>query len=216
MVLPLIDPAADHNRGKRIQQQQMVLQRRDDPVDHDQADIFDIAIDRVEQEQALDIRRVCLHGIEDRGKIHQQEGGDIVQILRIPEKDEHGGKDQPDTDVEENQAHDRIGDHEKPPGEGDPVYGDKQEEDDQRDGEIDDRRYVLCQQEYVFGHVDLRKDGRVAHQRAHAAGGGFLEKRKRQVPGEQVHRVVRYVPGKELGEYDPHDQQLQQRREQSL
>ena len=34
----------------------------------------------------------------------RDRGGDIVQILRIPEKDEHGGKDQLDTDVEDVEA----------------------------------------------------------------------------------------------------------------
>lgn len=172
MVLLFVDQAAHQQRQRRVkQQQQMELHGGNRAMEHDLAHILDRAVHRIAQEQPLHRRRVAVHRIENGGHIHQQHGEHVVQIRDVPEKHEQRRQDQPHADVEDHQAEDRIENRDEFPGERHAVDRRKQEEHQQRQAEVDDRRHVLRQQEDVFRHVDLREDVLVRHQRVHAAVG---------------------------------------------
>ena len=79
--------------------------------------------------------------------------------------------------------------------------------------EVDEALDVFGEQEHVLRHVDLGKNGRIAHEGSHALVRGLTEKREHQVATEQIGRVVRGIAPKKLRENQPHDQQGQQRRQ---
>lgn len=214
MVLLLVHQSAQQQRQRRIRRQQQMERRRGNrSLQHDQTHILDRAVHRVNQEQPLDRRRVAVHRVEDRRHVHQQHREHVVQVRNIPEEHEQRRQNQAHADVEDHQAEDRIEDRDEFRRERHAVNGRKQEEHQQRQAEVDDCRNVLRQQEHVFGHVDLREDVRIAHQRVHAAGCRLAVIREHQVAREQVRRVVRHISAEELGEHQAHDQQGQKRRQ---
>ena len=191
----------------------MVLQRGDLAVQDDTAEILDVAVDRVAQKSRLHPGGKAVHGIENGRAVHQKQRKDVIQVIDVPEKDEQRRQHQPHTDVEQNQAGDGVQQHQKARREGNAVDGDEQEEHQQRQAEVDQRRDVFGQQEHILWHVDLGDDAAVVHQRAHAGGGGVLEIVVHQVSAEQVDGVVRLVMREKLAENQAHDQKLQKRRQ---
>lgn len=214
MVLLLIhQPAKEHRKRRINQQQRMQLQSRNCSFQHDHAHILDRTIHRIEQEQPLYRQRIALHGIKDRRHIHQQHREYIVKIRYIPKEHEQSRQNQPDADIENHQAKDRIKNRDEFPRKHHTVDHRKEEEHQQRDAKVDDRRNIFGQKENVFGHVDLCEDMFIRHQGVHAAVGRFAEEIEHQVAREQVGCIVIHRPAEELGEDDFHHQQGQERRE---
>jgi len=170
-----------------------------------------VQIDRIQQEQALHRVGVLVDGVKDGGQVHQQLGEHAPQVLDVPEEHEQGGENQPHPDVEQQQGADGVKQQEELPGERDAVQDAEQEKDDEGQAEIDEGLDVFGEQEQVLGHVDLGEDARVAHEGLHPLAGGLAEVGEHQVAAEQIGGVVLHVPPEELGEYQLHHQQHQQR-----
>ena len=205
MVLLFVDqPAHQHCQHRVEQQQQMERRRRNLRLQHHKPDVFNDAIHRVAQEKALNRRRIAVHGIENRRHIHQKHGEHVIQIRNILEKHKQRRQDQPDANIKNGQAADRIKQRQKLPRKLHAVYRGKDKEHQQRQPEIDDGRHIFGQQEHILGNVDLGKDMRVRHQGVHAAGGGLSEKGEDQVACKQVGGVVLNFFSKKVSENNSH------------
>ena len=148
VVVPLVDQRPDADGKEGIQQAQTVVpQGRDGVVQHNGTDVGDVGEHGVHIEQVLHGGAEGVHRVEDGGQVHEQQGENIVEILDILEDHEHGGEDEAHSDVENDQTEDREQEQEEFRGKGDPVDGNEQEEDNQGQPEIDQRGYVLGQQE---------------------------------------------------------------------
>ena len=214
VVVLLVYPAADPEEQQRLKgHQEMVLRRGNGPVDHDQAEIADEEIDRVRQKSALDCGAVIVHGIEDRGHVHDELSGNAPEILHVPEEDIQRREDHAHAEIEEQKKDDRVNEHNQPPREGDMVQNAEEKEHDQGQAEVDEALDVFGHQEQILRHIDLRKDGGVAQKRGHALVRGFAEEGEDQVAAEQIGRVMRGAAPEKLGEHQAHDQQHQQRRQ---
>ncbi len=132
--------------------------------------------------------------------------------MGVPEEYEERREDHACPDVEQDQAADGIEQADEFPGKGQSIHSYENKEDYQDQPEVDQGLHIPGQQEQVLGYVHLGKDPRVVHDSTHAAVGGVLEKREYQVPTEDIDHVMRRVPPEELGKYQRHDQQLEQRR----
>ena len=86
----------------------------------------------------------------------------------------------------------------------------KQEEHAERQPKVDQRRYVLGQQEHIFRHIDLCKDGGIRHKRVHPPGRCLPVVGEDQVATEQINGIVGGVPAEKLGEHQTHHEKIQQ------
>lgn len=213
MVVFLIHKGAEGKGSHRVEQhQQMESHRGQRRVDDDLPEVPDIKIQGIHQEQPLDRLTVPVNGVKDGRYPHDQLGHHTPQVLHIPEEDKQRGKDEPQSQVKDNEAQDRVYQEQKPPCEGHPVDGYKEEIKHQRQSKIDKRRNVLGKEEQVFGNIDLCKNVCVTHQRGHPQIGGIGEVGKHQLAGKEVDDIVLHVVSEEIVEHHPHDQKIQQRR----
>ena len=214
MVVLLVHVRANPQSRQRIPCRQHVeLDRGDGPVYHDFPEIPDKQIEWIQQERALHRVAVAVNGVEDGGHPHDELGQYAPQVLHIPEEHEQRGEDQPYPQVEHNQAPHRVHQQQKLPGKRDAVNGHKGEENQQRQSEINQRRYILRQQEQILRHVHLGKDPRVAHQGVHAQVCRVGKVGEHQLTGKKIHHIVVHVVSKEIAEHHPHNQQIHQRRQ---
>lgn len=212
MVVLLVHPAAQAQHHQRVEgAQQMEAGLGDHAVDDDFAEVADVDVHRVHIEQILDLQRIGVDVVEDGGQVHQEHGEHAVEVFDVPEEDEQGREHHPHADVEYGDAHDGIDEQQEVPVEGDALGSHEDEEDHQGQQEVDEGLHVAGEQEHVLGHVHLGKDPGVAHQGAHAAGGGVVEVGKEQIAAEEVDGIVLGGAAKELGEDQRHDNQRQQR-----
>ena len=131
MVILFIDQRTDAQHQQGIPRaEQMKRQRRQMAVQHDDAEILNIAINGVEQEDPLNGRGIAIHRIEDRGHIHQQQRKNIIQIAGVPEENKHGGEDHAHADIEHNQASDWVEQQKEGPTEWNPIDRHKEKEHD--------------------------------------------------------------------------------------
>ena len=101
MIVLFVNQEADGQGCQRIEgTQQMVLNGGQIPLDHNKPEILDITIHGVQEEQLLNHRRIAVHPIENGRQVVQKRQKNIIQILRIPEENIHGGQDHTDTDIE--------------------------------------------------------------------------------------------------------------------
>lgn len=144
MVLLFIDQSADAQRKHSIEQNQpMEGQGRNGGVDHDQAEILDDAVHRIEQEKTLNRRGIAVYRIEDGGQVRQQREEDVIQILCVAEENVHGGQYQAHANVQQRKAENGIQEHDDLPCEGNSVDGGEEEEHQQCQAEIDDTADVF-------------------------------------------------------------------------
>ena len=182
----------------------------DGGLNDDLSEVADEQVQRIQKEEALDRVAVTVNGVENGGHVHEQLGKDAPQVLDVPEKDEHGGENEPHPHVEQHQAADGVEQADKLPGERDAVQHAEHEEHAQGQTEVNEGLHVFGKQKQILGHVDLGEDARVAHEGGHALAGGLAEIGEHQVAAEQVGGVVFHAPAEELGEHQAHDQQHQQ------
>ena len=191
----------------------MEAQRRNYRFYDNLAEIIDKKVDRVCEKELLNGCRVAVDGIEDGGHIHQQLGENTPQVLNVPKKDKQCRESQTYANVEQHQQTDRVEQKNKLPCENDAVKNTEHEEDAERQAEVDKSLHVLGEQKQVFRYVDLCEDGGVAHEGCHPLRGRFFEVCEHKVATEQVSSIVRHIPAEELGKHQLHDEQHQQRRE---
>ena len=159
MVLLFVNQAADHDRRKRITHQQNVqLHIRNDAVDGHRTHILNRTVHRIEQEDALNFRWIAIQRVENRRSVMQQRQEYVIQVLGIPEKYLHCRKNQPHADAQHHQTGNRVQERNEMPAKPDAVQRSKQKEDQQRQPQIDECRYVFGEQEDIFGYIDLRKN----------------------------------------------------------
>lgn len=193
--------------------QPMERRGRQMPVDYRDPYVFDVAVDRIEQEHPLHPCRECIDVVKDRRHVHEQHHEHIIQILGIPEKHEQGRQDHPDSNIEHRQGDDRINDSEHAEAERHSIDRNEHKEHHKRKAKIDYRRNVLTENEQILRHIDLRKNVRIAHQRLHPAGSRLPEIGEDQVPGKQICRIKRNAVPEKLRKDQFHDQQRQKRAE---
>ena len=212
MVVLLVHVRANPQSHQRIpRRQQMELGRGDGPVYHDLPEIPDEQIEGIQQERALHRVAVAVNGVEDGGHPHDELGQYAPQVLHIPEEHEQRGEDQANPQVEHNETPHRVHQQEELPGERNTINRDKGEENQQRQSKINQRRYILGQQEQILGHIHLGKNPRVAYQGVHAQVGGVRKVGEHQLTGKQIHHIVVHVVSEEVAEHHPHNQQVHQR-----
>lgn len=188
----------------------MESQRGNFPIQHNHSEIPDIAVDRIQQEELLYLRREGLHRIECSRHIHQKQREDIIQISNIPEEHKQCRQNQPHADVEHDHAQDWVQQHEKPQMERHTINDRKQKENQQRQAKIDQRGNVLREQKHVLRHTYFTEYGRIGHQGVHASVGRLVEIRKNQVAAKQICRIVFHGMPEEIHKDQPHHKQLQQ------
>ena len=214
MVILFIDPAADSQHEQSLHcHQQMILQRRNSRLDHDQTEIPDKKIHRICKKKALDLWAEGVNRIENCRQIHQQLSKHTPQILDVTEEDKQSRQDHSHADVEQYQQTDRVKQADEAPGERDMVQDAEDEEHAERQAEVNQALDIFGKQENILWHVDLGEDVRIAHQRCHALIGRIVEEREDQVAAEEVRRIVRRVASEEIRENQAHDQEGQQRRQ---
>ena len=87
MVILFVEPQTDSQRYKRIKQtQKMILKRRDIPIQYDDPEIMNIDIDRIAQEDPLNISLERINLIENGTHVIEQDQENIIKISYIPEK----------------------------------------------------------------------------------------------------------------------------------
>ena len=187
--------------------------RRDRRFDDDLAEIADEQIDRIDQEDILDLRTVAVNRIEDSGSIHQQHREYGPQILDIPEEHKKRRKDQAYAQIEQHQHADGVQQHDKLPGKCDMVKEAEDEQDDQGKAEIDQGLHIFGQQKQVLRNVDLGKDRRIAHQRSHPLRSRLVKIGEDHVAAEDINGIMRCISPKKLREHQAHDEQRQQGRD---
>lgn len=108
-----------------------------DRVNHDFPKVADEQIDRVKQEQALNRIAVVINHIEDSGHVHQQLRKYGPKVLDIPKEHVQCRQNKPNTDIEQQQAGNRIQQQQKLPSKSNPVQDTEKEKNTQRKPEID-------------------------------------------------------------------------------
>ena len=164
----------------------MDRQRWNRCVDNDRAEIADKHINRIEQKQFLYFLRIFADIIKDRRHIHEKSCQNIVKILDVSEKDIQGRQDHTCADIKQHQAEDRIEQQKKFPGKGQAIKRNKEEKDHKDQQKVDKRLHIFGKQEEIFRNIDLCKDTRISHNRAHSALGRFAEISKNQVTAEKI------------------------------
>ena len=90
MIVLLVDPTTDQHKYACIKKaEQVVLDRWYFLIDHNNAEVFYVHIDRIEQEQALSCRAETVDRIEHGRHIGKECQHDFVQIPDITEKNKH-------------------------------------------------------------------------------------------------------------------------------
>ena len=192
MVILLVHPAAKAKGDERLRRhQQVIVPGEQGGVDDDHAEVLDDEVHRVCQEDALHLRAEVVHGIEDCGHVHQKLREDAPEVLHVPEEDKQGRQDQPEAEVQEYKAADRVQQQDKAPAKRDMVERAEHKEYAQREAEVDEALDVLGKEEEILRDVDLGEDAGVACQGGHALVGGLAEEREHQVPAEEEDGVMR-------------------------
>lgn len=172
MIILLVHPAANRKNDQHIHQHQQVEpQGRDRRFDDYLSEIPNEQIDRVDQKQTLDRIAVLVNGIEDGRHIHQQLRKHGPEILNVSEEHEQGRKDQPHTNVEQDQAANGVQQQDKLPGKRNTVQNAEQEKHQQRQAEVDKALNAFRQQKQVLRHIDLRENIRIFQQGGHTQSG---------------------------------------------
>lgn len=184
--------------------------RRHGGLNDNLPEIPDEQVDRVEQEGTLHRIAVSVNGVKDGGQVHEKLGEHTPEVLNVPEKYKQCRQDQTHTDVEQHQQRNGVKQHNELPRKRDAVKNAKQEEHDQRQGEVDECLHIFGEQEQILGHVDLRENTGIAHKGGHALIRGLAEATENQVAAEQVSGVVLHIAAEKLGKHQSHDQQRQQ------
>ena len=86
-------------------------------------------------------------GVKNGRDIHKNLSKNRPKILQIPEENKQSRKNQPHTDIEQEQADNGVEQHEKRPCDTDTFEYAKQKENDQGHCKIDQGLYIFCQQE---------------------------------------------------------------------
>ena len=136
-----------------------------------------------------------------------------LMMRHVPEEDEQGRQDQPEAEVQEHKAGDRVQEQDKAPGKRDMVDHAEHKEHAQRETEVDEALDVLGEEEEVLRDVDLGEDTGVACQGGHALVGGLAEEGEHQVAAEEEDGVMRRRAAEKAREHEPHHEQMQQRRQ---
>ena len=131
---------------------------------HNLAEIADVKVDGVEEEEIPRHRRKGVNGIEDGGHIHQKLREHRPQILHVPEKDKQGGENQPHADVKKHQRKDGDQQQHKFPRECNIVDDTEHEEHDEHKAEIDERLHVFGKQEQILRNVYFCENGNIPHE----------------------------------------------------
>ena len=79
----------------------------DRAVNDDLAEVADVEVNRVEEEEVLHKGAERINGIKDSRYIHEKLREYRPQILHVSEKDEQSGKDQTHTNIKQKQGNDR-------------------------------------------------------------------------------------------------------------
>ena len=163
MVVLFIDPAADSKHEERLRRhQQMILQGRDSGIDHDQAEVANKKINRIREEEALDLGAEGVNRIKDRRYVHQQLGKHTPKVLNIPEENKQSRENHSCTGVKQHQKTDRVQQADEAPCERDAIQDAENEEHAERQPEVNQALDVFGEQEQVFWYIDLGKNVRVA------------------------------------------------------
>lgn len=182
-------------------------------IDHNDTEIFDIAVNRVAEEQPLSSRGKLIHGVKHSRKICQKGQKHIIEVAGVPEENKQRRQNQANSDIKNQQAQHWIKQHQHMGPKGDAVKGAEEEVHAKSQEEIDQSRYVFTQQEQVLRDIDFGENARIAHQTVHAAFGGLLKVGDHQITTEQIRYIMGRIPSKKSFKNDRHYKQCQQRRE---
>ena len=170
----------------------MMRQRRHRTIQDNLTKVKDMLIYRIEIKCDLEIGRNIVNRIENGRTVHQQLKRDTPKVLHVAEEYVKGRQDQPNADIEEGQCHYRIRKKEKPPRKINSVQDAERKKHSESQREVQKRLNILGQQEYVLGHIDLREYRRIVPKASHPFVGGFAEIHEKEIPAEEVCRVMLY------------------------